>query len=182
MNVADIEAAVSLDSITPRMRMASPTEGGYRVGKRVLVWEIARAFFEFVLYACAVGLPFGIAVADLYFAYDGGSCETRSNGAGVTIATWLQVDGFVIAIISLLGCLSLCFRPTLVLMACLGPQLALLVLLFLFAWTCLGAVIFWHYLAPLGMCSTPLSHYMWSRLVLGFVAFVSALGAIKCCI
>lgn len=114
-------------------------------------------------------------VADLVFAHAEAptSCyhHTRFDNFHLTLYEWLVAD----AVVQLAFVVPFAY----VLIACAtNPKLRLLLSiiralqhLFIFVWTIVGGVLFWHFLMP-RECSADVQMYMWTRLVVGLVSTV----------
>lgn len=111
--------------------------------------------------------------ADLVFAAAPASCyhHERFKNFHVTLHEWLVVD----AVVQLAFVVPFAY----VLIACATNQKLMLLLsiiralqhLFIFVWTIVGGVLFWHFLMPRD-CSADVQMYMWTRLIVGLVSTV----------
>ena len=125
-------------------------------------------------------------ICDLYFGYSNQYFCTLLIPSTVSfdLGTWLLVDGYgrlvililtIIWIVMLIACASresaggiLCGSGCYILMIVLYG-------LFNFAWTIVGAVMFWGAIAPSGLCEISIVIYMYVLLIWSFVGmFFSA--------
>lgn len=109
---------------------------------------------------------------DFYYSYNSISCQNNLNGVGFTLATWLQVYGFMsIIFITLIGMsLYVCkteFTKTLM------HVYQICILLFSLIWIIIGSIMFWRYLNQTGNCAKDITIYMWIRLITGIFSLIS---------
>jgi hypothetical protein len=136
--------------------------------------ELRSGVFGCVLCLLIVIL-FPFTFCDLYYAFNSISCQNDPTGVGFTLATWLQVLGFytigMVVFMTICNLLSFkyeCFVIIITIMEYVSS-------LFSFAWLIVGCVIFWKYLEPSGNCSSDISNYMWTRLIIGIILYVSTI-------
>jgi hypothetical protein len=129
-----------------------------------------------------VNVPF--IVCDLVYAGDqGGACADAGAtqvGISITLATWLEVDGY--CRLAIVGLFLLC-----AISACINVETALklfmctictmiLYSLFNLAWLIVGSVLFWGDLNQQEVCqNTSLQSYMYAVLILGYIGVCSSL-------
>ena len=112
--------------------------------------------------------------ADLVFAFEQpSSCQhVRFNNFHLTLYNWLLIDAFVqlTFVVPLFLAVMFCrehgFLKSL-LIKVVNPMQHL----FVFVWTIVGCVLFWHFLLPRN-CSDGVQQYMWVRLITGLISTV----------
>ena len=118
---------------------------------------------------------FPFTFCDLYYAFNSISCQNDPTGIGFTLATWLQVFGFyiigIVVFITICNLLSFKYECFVIIIAIMQYASSL----FSFAWIIVGCVMFWKYLEPSGNCSSDISNYMWTRLIIGLICIISTI-------
>ena len=134
-------------------------------------------FCIFAVILC-VNLPF--IVCDLVFAGRNNACvTTMGTNIGLTIGTWLQVDGYckvaIVALFFLVALAGCCNPDTAIKMFACTLCFILIYSLFNFAWLIVGAVLFWGDINEKGLCGgTEVQGYMYAVLILGFIGVCSS--------
>ena len=141
-----------------------PVAPNYFPWNTMLLWYAICWFIMFV--------PF--LITDLFYAYRDTSCVNTPASAsiGLTLSTWLQVDGWIIlgflVIFILLGVLAIPY-PAWQCVYVLWENLHVLFILWRMSWLIVGAVLWWRDYNPLNFCQSSVRKYMWANLIIGFV-------------
>lgn len=125
---------------------------------------MSRAFIWVII--CII--PF--MICELYWGYNDISCQDKHNKlVGVSIGSWLLVDGFIMLAQSVIILLLACMLDLLV---CCLPFLTVLKY-FVFCWTCTGCALYWgdgeSGLEATHACGKQLQGYLNTRLALGLM-------------
>ena len=131
-----------------------------------------------LIISCVLVLGSPFAICDLYFSYNSISCQNEIIPFNITLATWLQVNGYIffcyiLFLIIFSFIIKFDYNKTNILILRLVD---LLLSLFSFAWLIIGCVIFWKYLEPSKTCNSDITNYMWTRLILGLIGMLSNLN------
>lgn len=131
----------------------------------------ASLFVLALIFAC---VNIGFIIPDLIYANEGSECVTSPvDGFSFNLGTWLKVDAYTrivftvfLLVAGILSCMSfeVGFCCSL-----LGIIFWLLYSLFLFAWSIVGAIMFWGKLNPAGKCSGGVQAFMHATLIITFV-------------
>lgn len=127
----------------------------------------------------AVVATLAFPVADFFLAFDvfaPHSCQhTHFAHFHLTLYHWLIVDGTVQLLSSVPFFIVLlsakngrCRLVHFFFQTVIEP----LQHVFIFVWTIVGCVLFWHFLLPTGACAVSLDAFMWIRLIGGLVSVV----------
>lgn len=119
------------------------------------------------LFCCAiVVLPFPIM--DLYFSYNEMTCQhTQFTAIDLTLYQWLLTDGLTQLFFFMLFFWGFYFEFVILLHIIKAFQH-----LFVFVWTVVGGVLFWHFSLQDDHCGYNLKMYMWIRLLAGLISTV----------
>jgi hypothetical protein len=129
-----------------------------------------------------LALPF--IVCDLFYGYTDTTCVNlpiSNTSINFTLGTWLKVNGYMsLALIALLVFIAIfiCCSEKAIVLFVVYIYIILATSFFTIAWLIIGAVMFWGYLYPNNLCSSSVTGYVFTRLILGIIAvFVNLLTA-----
>lgn len=131
-------------------------------------WNMFLLFFA--LCWAIMFVPF--FVTDVFYAHRDTSCvDFFATPIDITLREWLEADGWIIlcflVLFITLGIIAM-IRPLWGCVYVIWESLHVLFIIWRLSWLIVGAVMFWAYFNPSGLCQTSISRYMWANLIIGF--------------